>query len=120
MLTTLLLLLLACAPTAIDDTAGLGWEAEEKAPRLGGLTFEPPVAVVVPMTAQESVDIVVAGRVHVLAHFCDRGLLSTAPEWLADGDTVTVSWVPVSDILGDHTCTLVTPIGRLTIPVVVE
>ena len=120
MFTTALLLSLACAPATLDDTAGLGWEVEEKTPRLGGLTFDPPVAVVVPMTDRESVDVVVAGRVHVLAHFCDRGLLSSTPEWLADGDVVTVSWVPVSDTPGDHTCTLITPIGRLTIPVVVE
>lgn len=120
MLTLTLSLLTACAPTTIDDTADLGWEAEEKTPRLGGVTFEPP-ELWLPASPVSPVAVVAQGRAHVLASYCDDGIVIDAPAWVVDGAVLTAGLLPGYPVApGDHTCTLVTPIGRLTIPVVVE
>ncbi len=119
MLTTLLLLFLACAPTVGDDTASLG-EVSGKGMHPDGVTFDPAEAWL-PASPVAPVTLTVAGRAHVLASYCEGGIVVVAPVWLMDGATVALGRVPGYPLAaGDHTCTLVTPIGRLTIPVVVE
>lgn len=114
-----LILAIACADIAPDDTAtSLGY-ADEKGRHLDGVRFSPERADL-RLFDVLSTDVVVSGNMHVVAHFCDPGLFIGDPEWVHDGDVLTVSWVPVAELLGDYTCTLITPIGRLTIPVLVE
>ena len=119
MLTTALLLSLACAPNIGDDTASLG-DVAPKGVHPGGVTFDPSEAWL-PASPVAPVALTVAGRAHVIASYCDDGIVVIAPEWIVDGSVVALGRVPGYPLAdGDHTCTLITPIGRLTIPVVVE
>lgn len=119
MLTTLLLLSLACAPAVGDDTASLG-DVDAKSRHLGGVVFD-PAEVWLPASPVAPVDVFADGRAHVLASYCDDGVVVIAPTWLTDGAAVSFGRLPGYPLTaGDHTCTLVTPIGRLTIPVLVE